>query len=96
MLLAAAIFGGQAISDSQEDANLQHALAGALPSAKESMIEVANIQRTQGGYGICGAYRIQDSDKGYASFFYDTINKKVVFDVKSREYTDNCGLAAFC
>lgn len=96
MLLAAAIFGGQAIAENQEDADVQRALAEVLPSASTGAVEVANLQRTQGGYGICGAYRVKGSDKGYASFFYDTVNRKVVLDVKSREYTYNCGLSAFC
>lgn len=94
LLLGAAIFGGQAYSEKQEDADIQRTIADAVHAA--SPVEVANLQRVQHGYGVCGIFRVADSGKGYASFYYDAVNRKVVFDVQSRDFESNCGLASLC
>ncbi|WP_165854917.1 hypothetical protein [Marinobacter sp. JSM 1782161] len=95
-LLGATIFGGQALSETKEGFEIQRAIAKTMPLASASMVELANLEEVRVGYGICGTYRVADSDKGFKSFFYDTAKHQIVLDVNSRQFTSNCGLAAFC
>lgn len=94
LVLAAAIFGGQAVSESRADSNIQQALATTLETSNE--IELKFLQRVNNGYGVCGLYKSAASEQGYASFFYDKVNDTITLDVDSRRYTSNCGLSAFC
>ncbi|WP_253273092.1 hypothetical protein [Halomonas sp. PR-M31] len=94
LVLAGAIFGGQAVSESRADNRIQQALATALESS--NAIELKFLQQVNHGYGVCGLYKVASSNQGYASFFYDKVNETVILDVNSRRYTSNCGLSAFC
>lgn len=94
LLLGAAIFGGQAYSEKQEDKEIQQTISESLKAA--GTVEVAKLQRVQHGYGVCGIYRVASSDDGYSSFYYDAVNRKVVFDVDSQVFESNCGLASLC
>lgn len=94
VLLGAAIFGGQAYMEAQQDKDIQRTIAETVNAG--SPVEVAKLQRVQHGYGVCGIYRLADGDRGYASFYYDAVNRKVVFDVKSQVFESNCGLASLC
>lgn len=94
MALGAVIFGGEALSDSGVEADIQRALASQIPTS--SLFELRNLQEVQYGYGICGSYRALDADAGYASFFYDTVNHKVVRDVNAQAFTSHCSLSAIC
>ncbi|WP_203141841.1 hypothetical protein [Marinobacter mangrovi] len=92
--LGAIIFGSQAYSENQEDKAIQHTVAEAVHA--KGPVELANLERVQNGFGVCGIYRETGSDKGYSSFYYDAINKKVILDVQSRKFESNCGLATLC
>lgn len=93
-LLGAAIFGGQAYQETQENASIRQTIADAVDAPNP--VEVANLQRVQHGYGVCGIYRVADRDEGYSSFYYDAVNRKVEFDVNSKAFESNCGLASLC
>ncbi len=94
--LGALIFGGDAISDasSNVEADIQQALAKQITTS--SLFELRNLQEVQYGYGICGSYRAVGTQDGYASFFYDAVNHKVVRDVNAQAFTSNCSLSAIC
>ncbi|TBW53324.1 hypothetical protein EZI54_15180 [Marinobacter halodurans] len=92
--LGAVIFGYQAYSEKQENKAIQNTVAKAVHA--RGAVELANLERVQNGFGVCGIYRVADGDKGYSSFYYDAINKKVVLDVQSRKFESNCGLATLC
>ncbi|MFG6667980.1 hypothetical protein ACGK9R_12840 [Halomonas sp. HNIBRBA4712] len=93
-VVGAAIFGHQALSANQMDSDIQQAIAAELGTS--SSVELSQLQEVQYGYGVCGLYQTADSDKGLASFFYDTTNRRLVLDVNSRAYTSNCGLSSVC
>jgi len=92
--LGALIFGSDAMSDSGVDADIQRALAEQIPTSR--LFELRNLQEVQYGYGICGSYRAIGAGDSYASFFYDTINHKIVRDVNAQAFTSNCSLSAIC
>lgn len=94
VVLAGVIFGGQAISASHVDSDIQRALATELNTS--SAIELTQLQEVQYGYSICGLYRTSSSDSGYASFLYDTATDNIVLDVNSRQYKSRCGLSSVC
>jgi len=94
LALAAVIFGGQVIADSRRDQQIQQTIAASLKTSGQ--VELLNLQDVQYGYGVCGLYRTSDSDKGYASFFYDTVNDRLSLDVKSRAFQSNCNLSDLC
>lgn len=94
VLLGAAIFGGQAYMEKQEDKDIQGFIADAVHAT--GPVEVDKLQRVQHGYGVCGIYRVASSDKGYSSFYYDAVNHNVVFDVEAQDFESNCGLASLC
>ncbi|KGE78165.1 hypothetical protein CVH10_14080 [Halomonas sp. ND22Bw] len=94
LALAGFIFGGQALSDSGLDRRIQQALADELGASGE--IELKNLQEVQYGYGICGLYRTEDAEHGYASFFYDTNADRLTLDITSRRYQSHCSLSAVC
>lgn len=94
LLLGGAIFGGQAMSDSNVDGDIQRALAQTLDTSDE--IELAKLQKVQYGYTICGLYRTDASDRGYASFMYDTQSDDVILDINSRRYKSRCSLSVAC
>jgi len=94
LALGGLIFGGQALSDSDVDGEIQHALATALHTSGE--IELSNLQDVNYGYGVCGLYKSSLSADGYASFFYDKQSDSVTLDVNSRRFTSNCGLSSIC
>lgn len=94
VVLGVLIFGSDAMSDSNVDAAIQRALVDQIPAS--SLFDLRNLQEVQYGYGICGSYRALGADNGYASFFYDTINHKVVRDVTAQAFTSHCDLSAIC
>ncbi|RUR29898.1 hypothetical protein [Vreelandella nanhaiensis] len=94
VVLAGAIFGGQAMSDSRVDDDIQRALAKKLDTSSE--IELSQLQEVQYGYGICGLYRTVSSESGYASFFYDKDSENIELDINSRLYKSRCGLSSVC
>ena len=94
VVLAGAIFGGQAMSDSRVDDDIQRALAKKLDASSE--IELSQLQEVQYGYGICGLYRTASSESGYASFFYDKDSENIELDINSRLYKSRCGLSSVC
>ncbi len=91
--LAGFIFGGQALSDSGLDREIQKALATELETTSD--IELKHLQEVQYGYGICGLYRTADGE-GFASFFYDTASQRLTLDITSRRYQSHCNLSAMC
>ncbi|MEQ5855877.1 hypothetical protein NFI08_09280 [Halomonas sp. EF61] len=93
VLLAAAIFGSQAMSDSRLDDDARAALAASLQTS--APIELANLQEVRYGYGVCGSYRLA-SDEGFASFYLNTQSGEVELDVNSRRFNTHCGLSALC
>lgn len=94
LALATFIFGGQALSDSGRDDEIRQALAAELGASGE--IDLKNLQEVQYGYGVCGLYRTDDSENGYASFFYDTNADRLTLDITSRRYQSHCSLSAVC
>lgn len=94
LALAAAIFGGQVIADSHRDQAIQQAIASRLGIS--SQVELLKLQEVQYGYGVCGLYRMADSEKGYASFFYNTVTERLTLDVKSDSFQSYCNLAKLC
>ncbi|MBY5925544.1 MULTISPECIES: hypothetical protein [unclassified Halomonas] len=93
IVLAAAIFGSQALSDSRLDEDARRALASALGTS--SSIELAQLQEVRYGYGLCGSYRLSP-EQGFASFYMDTTTGDVELDVNSRRFNTHCGLSALC
>ncbi|WP_336368556.1 hypothetical protein [Marinobacter sp. C2H3] len=93
-VLGGVIFGGQAWSEHQENGDIRQAISSSLPSGKP--VELANLERTQHGYVVCGTYRTADNRGGFSSFYYDAVNRRVVLDVQSRVFEENCGLATLC
>lgn len=94
LLLGGAIFGGQALSDSNVDDDIQRALSQTLDAP--GGIELAKLQKVQYGYTICGLYRTASSDRGYASFMYDTQSDDVILDIASQRYKSRCSLSVAC
>lgn len=94
LALAGFIFGGQALSDSGRDDEIRQALASSLGTSGE--IELKHLQEVQYGYGVCGLYRTEDAEDGFASFFYDTASHRLTLDITSRRYQSNCNLSAVC
>ncbi|SDO02208.1 hypothetical protein [Vreelandella arcis] len=94
LLLGGAIFGGQAMSDSNVDGDIQRALSQELNASSE--IELSKLQKVQYGYTICGLYRTASSERGYASFMYDTQSDDVVLDITSPRYQSRCSLSVAC
>lgn len=95
LILGGLIFGGQALSDSNVDGDIQRALADEI-NHSSSEIELAKLQKVQYGYTICGLYRTASSQTGYASFLYDTQHGDVELDIKSRRYESRCSLSVAC
>lgn len=95
VLLGAVIFGGQALSEIRDDAEVQQAIAAAV-NAGSTSVELVNLQRVDHGYGVCGTYRVTGSDKGFSSFYYETVNKKVVLDTSSQAFQSRCGFSTLC
>lgn len=95
LLLGGVIFGGQALSDSHMDGDIQHALAQEI-NHNASDIELSKLQQVQYGYTICGLYRTASSERGYASFLYDTQNDSIELDIKSSRYKSRCSLSVAC
>lgn len=94
LLLGGVIFGGQALSDSHVDDDIQRALSQTLDTSSE--IELAKLQKVQYGYTICGLYRTASSERGYASFMYDTQSDDVILDISSPRYQSRCSLSVAC
>lgn len=94
LLLGGVIFGGQAMSDGNVDGDIQRALSQTLDTSGQ--IELAKLQKVQYGYTICGLYRTASSDRGYASFMYDTQSDEVILDITSRRYKSRCSLSVAC
>lgn len=82
------------MSGDKVNRDINAAIAAELGTKSE--IELAHLQEVQYGYGICGLYKTATSEKGYASFFYDTTNDRLTLDVTSRLYTSNCSLSSVC
>ncbi|WNL37918.1 hypothetical protein RN346_11470 [Halomonas sp. PAMB 3232] len=93
-VIGAVIFGNQALSSNKVDDEIRQAIAAEL--ATSASVELTQLQEVQYGYGVCGLYQTAESDKGLASFFYDTTNHRLILDVNSRAYTANCGLSSVC
>ncbi|MCK2182829.1 hypothetical protein [Halomonas getboli] len=94
LALAAFIFGGEALSDRGRDDEIRRALAAELDTSGK--IELKHLQEVQYGYGVCGLYRTDDAEDGYASFFYDTVGHRLTLDITSRRYQSHCNLSAVC
>lgn len=95
LLLGGVIFGGQALSDNNMDEDIQQALAQEI-NHNPGDIELSKLQKVQYGYTICGLYRTASSDRGYASFLYDTQHDSVELDIKSSLYESRCSLSVAC
>ncbi|QNI03540.1 hypothetical protein HXW73_11725 [Halomonas sp. SH5A2] len=95
LLLGGVLFGGQALSDSNMDEDIQQALAQEI-NQEASGIELSKLQKVQYGYTICGLYRTASSERGYASFLYDTQHDSVELDIKSSRYKSRCSLSVAC
>lgn len=94
LVLGGFIFGSQAMSDQNQQGDIQRALATALETSDE--IELQYLQSVNYGYGVCGLYKTPSAEKGFAPFFYDETNNHLILDINSRRYASNCGLAALC
>lgn len=94
-LIGGIIFGSQALSSDSVDNDIKAAIAAEL-ALPDDAIELSYLQEVQYGYGICGLYQSESSERGAASFFYDTTNHRLTLDVNSRAYTSNCGLSVAC
>ncbi|MCA1771384.1 MAG: hypothetical protein LC677_01600 [Halomonas sp.] len=95
LLLGGVLFGGQALSDNNMDGDIQRALAQEI-NQDANGIELSKLQKVQYGYTICGLYRTSSSERGYASFLYDTENDSVELDIKSSRYKSRCSLSVAC
>lgn len=94
LVLGGLLFGGSAMSDQQENDDLQRALAAALKTS--SNIELQHLQSVNYGYGVCGLYKTASSENGFTPFFYDTVNDHLILDINSRRYQSHCGLSSIC
>lgn len=94
LVLGGLLFGSQAMSGQQENEDVQRALVAALQTS--STIELQHLQSVNYGYGVCGLYNVASSEKGFAPFFYDTVNGHLILDINSRQYQSNCGLSSIC
>lgn len=92
--LAGFLFGGEAMSDEQGNEDIQRALVATLHTS--SSIELQHLQSVNYGYGVCGLYKEVSSEKGFAPFFYDTVNGQLILDINARRYQANCGLSSIC
>ena len=94
LLLGGFIFGRQAMSENEVDFDVQHALATALDTSSE--IELQHLQSVNYGYGVCGLYKTSSAEKGFAPFYYDSVNSHLTLDINSQRYQSSCGLASIC
>ena len=94
LVLGGLLLGSQAMSDQQESEDVQRALAAVLQTS--STIELQHLQSVNYGYAVCGLYKEASSAKGFAPFFYDTVNGHLILDINSRRYQSNCGLSSIC
>lgn len=96
VILGGLIFGSQAMSDQNQEGDIQRALATATALETSDDVELQYLQSVNYGYGVCGLYKTPSAEKGFAPFFYDTTNHDLVLDINSRRYKSNCSLGSLC
>ncbi|MDQ7729518.1 hypothetical protein [Halomonas sp. SpR8] len=94
LVVGGLLFADQAMTDQQENDDVQRALAAALQTS--SNIELQHLQSVNYGYGVCGLYKASFAGKGFKPFFYDMVNDHLILDINSRRYQSNCGLSSIC
>lgn len=88
LVVAAIIFGGQAISDSQVDDDIKTLISQQLGSDRE--IELQAMKEVQKGYGVCGLYQTGERSQHASPFYYSKVNERVTLDAESERYRRHC------
>ncbi|MGM8932962.1 hypothetical protein [Salinicola halophyticus] len=88
LVVAAIIFGGQAISDSQVDDDIKALISQQLGSDRE--IELQAMKEVQKGYGVCGLYQTAERGRDASPFYYSKVNERVTLDAESERYRRHC------
>lgn len=88
LLVAAIIFGGQAISDSHVDDDIRSLISARLDIDDE--IELTSMKEVQKGYGVCGHYSTAEQQGGTSPFYYSKVNERVVLDTDAQSYRRHC------
>ncbi|WP_251977346.1 hypothetical protein [Salinicola avicenniae] len=84
----AAIFGGQAISDSQVDDDINALIVEQL--GIDHAVELQSMRDVQHGYGVCGRYLDPAAGEATTAFYYSEVNERVALGEHASAYERHC------
>lgn len=86
LAVAGLIFGSQAYSEAQRDAQIAASISEHLNS--QAQAEISNLKRVNKGYGVCGDYALSHAESGH--FYYNSATKHLALGTDTPQYHDNC------
>ncbi|MFB9866870.1 hypothetical protein [Vreelandella sulfidaeris] len=85
-VVAGLVFGNQAYSEAQRDAQIAATISERLDSQVQA--DISHLTRVNKGYGVCGDYALSHAESG--RFYYNSATKRLALGTDAPQYHDNC------